>query len=632
MSLTQEQFASLVTKLEEKSERQPQLYKFRVFLLAALGYAYICLIFLLLLAAIGLFAFLMITDGPHAATIKIGVILIAFSFILARSLWVRFTPPQGIPLQSEHAKTLFLEAEHLRKNLKAPKIHQILLTDDLNAAMVQTPRLGVFGWQTNHLIIGLPLMMSLSPDQFRAIVAHELGHLAGGHSRFGGWIYRIRRSWAQLMMNLEKQNHWGSFIFKRFFTWYVPIFDANSFVLRRANEYEADRASERIVGVKQAGEALIRLNLTNSFLNENFWPGIFKQVETQSEPTAFVYGEMQKALQTVPDPEQARRWLDQALAERTDSSDTHPSLTDRLSALGQIPQIPGPIDESAAEHFFGNSLDGFIDQVSEGWKEAHLASWRERYQELQAEKQRMQELEDKAEKGELSQQEAWERASFIRQNNGAEKALPIYQNMLSQFGDHPAVHYQAGRILLSQNNPDGVYHIEKAMELDEEAVLPGCELLYDYYMSQGLEQNAKEYASRYNSKTKIQQMDEYERSHAQNSDTFGEHCLSDEQIQSITKQLTRYKRLKKAWLVRKVLTNNPQQPAYVLGFSVSRPWYTYYYLPTLFDKKMSSQIAKEVSFPYDTLIIPLNYSRFLVGFKLRKVKKAMIYRRKRWWR
>ena len=43
---------------------------------------------------------------------------------------------------------------------------------------LQLPRLGIFGWYRNYLIIGMPLMKSLTCEQFKAVLAHEFGHLA----------------------------------------------------------------------------------------------------------------------------------------------------------------------------------------------------------------------------------------------------------------------------------------------------------------------------------------------------------------------------------------------------------------------------------------------------------------------
>ena len=75
----------------------------------------------------------------------------------------------------------------------------MLLTGDFNAAIVQHPRFGIFGGTRNYLMLGLPLMQSLSPAEFQAVVAHEFGHLWGAHGRFGAWIYRLRTGWARLL-------------------------------------------------------------------------------------------------------------------------------------------------------------------------------------------------------------------------------------------------------------------------------------------------------------------------------------------------------------------------------------------------------------------------------------------------
>ncbi len=71
----------------------------------------------------------------------------------------------------------------LRSRLRHPRIHRVLLTPDFNAGVMQVPRLGLLGWYRSYLFIGLPLMKSLTVEQFQAVLAHELGHLSGGHAR-----------------------------------------------------------------------------------------------------------------------------------------------------------------------------------------------------------------------------------------------------------------------------------------------------------------------------------------------------------------------------------------------------------------------------------------------------------------
>jgi hypothetical protein len=56
---------------------------------------------------------------------------------------------------------------------RTPRFHHVLVTDDFNAAVVQAPRLGLFGWYRNYLLIGLPLAKALTVEQFKAVLAHE---------------------------------------------------------------------------------------------------------------------------------------------------------------------------------------------------------------------------------------------------------------------------------------------------------------------------------------------------------------------------------------------------------------------------------------------------------------------------
>ena len=72
-----------------------------------------------------------------------------------------------------------------------------IIDDEFNACIVQIPRFGLFGGARNYLVIGLPLMQTLTVEQFAAVLAHEYGHLSGAHGHFSAWIYRLRVTWSR---------------------------------------------------------------------------------------------------------------------------------------------------------------------------------------------------------------------------------------------------------------------------------------------------------------------------------------------------------------------------------------------------------------------------------------------------
>ncbi|MFB2880023.1 M48 family metallopeptidase [Floridanema aerugineum] len=177
--MNHQEFDSLIQKLEKYARVNPSGYN----LLAALGFGYIFLVFALLCT---IFWFL-------------GLKEISFLLVLAiaQLLYAGFATPKGVELTRQEAPKLFAVIAQLTAALKTPKFHHILLDTQLNAGVLQVPRFGILfvGWTRNYLFLGLPLMQSLSPQQFRAILAHELGHLSGNHSRFSGWIYQLRHPW-----------------------------------------------------------------------------------------------------------------------------------------------------------------------------------------------------------------------------------------------------------------------------------------------------------------------------------------------------------------------------------------------------------------------------------------------------
>jgi Zn-dependent protease with chaperone function len=269
--------------------------------------------------------------------------------------------------------------------LRTPRIHHVLLTPDFNAGVMQVPRLGLLGWHRSYLFIGLPLMKSLTVEQFQAVLAHELGHLARGHARAGNWIYRLRLIWQRLEGELATTPHWGAGPIRAFFSWYIPRFSATSFPLARANEYEADAAAVRLSSARSAGQALTAVSIVGSYLSERYWPKIHSAARELPHPTFAPYSEfIATAIQDVP-ADELQKWQDSALAAKTSYADTHPSLLDRLRAMGVRAEFAPPLAGDSAECLLGaerarleRAFDAqWRERVAESWKQVH-----EKYQRL----------------------------------------------------------------------------------------------------------------------------------------------------------------------------------------------------------------------------------------------------------
>lgn len=358
-------FESLVSRTEELARADPGAYRRRVFGLAALGYAYLVFLVLVLATLTGAAVTSIATIGFLGIKLAaiVGVLLVA----VARSLLVRLEAPKGERLSRTHAPELFRLLDALRVRLNTAPIHEVLITPHFNAGVSQVPRLGIFGWHKNHLLLGLPLMKGMTIEQFKSVLGHEIGHLSHGHARSANWIYRLRIIWMRLEMTFERQPRWGSGMIRAFFKWYIPYFFAVSFPFARSNEYEADAASVRVTSARSTAQALTGVHILGRYLEQRYWPSMYAATKDQARPAAAPFsGFVAQSVQEIPEAD-LNGWMAAALSQPTSHADTHPSLTDRLKAIGAQAEFSPPAPREGAERLLGSSLARLEKQFDAAW-------------------------------------------------------------------------------------------------------------------------------------------------------------------------------------------------------------------------------------------------------------------------
>lgn len=617
--MTNEEFAALVKRLEESARRGPALYRLRVLLLAMVGNAYLMLVLLLIVALF--LASLVSLVFLKALALKIIIPVGIFLWVVLKSLWVKVAPPQGVRLRRKEAPELFKLIDALRWRARAPRFHQVLITDDFNAGVVQRPRLGIFGWYSNYLLIGLPLMKMLSVGQFAAVLAHEFGHLAKGHGRLSNWIYRQRLRWSQLMRLFGEEGYKGSFLFTPFLNRFAPYFNAYSFPLARANEYEADAASVRATNKAVAAEALTAVHVVGSYLDRHYWPQIYRQADDTPQPAFAPYREMRGDLPRAVEPTTISEWIEQAMQEQTGLSDTHPSLSDRLGALGEQPRFVPPETGNSAEQLLGPSLARLTAQFDRNWAAATAEGWQRRHEEVRKGREALAQLEQKAAGGEaLTLQEAFDRAKLTeRYGAGAEAALAQFEALQQRAPEDVVLCYALGVRWLNRDEERGVALVRDAIDRDAEAFVPGAEVLRDYYWRIGNRDEAHRWHERMLERAEADRLDAKERDQVLLTDKYERHGLSDEAVEPIRATLKTIPGLRKAYFVRKQVKHHPERPLYVLGFTIRMALRT-----KRLRAEIQQRIVNEVSFPGETIVLSVEGDNYRFGRKFRWMRGSRI--------
>jgi len=629
-------YVDLERRLERLAAERPRLYKARALLLALTGYGYLALVVAGLVAlCVGLMQLTSIGRRLGLAG-EIGLAFASVLLVIARSLWFRIEQPTGIALARADAPRFFDEVEDIRRALNAPRVHRVLLTEEYNAAVGQVPRLGVFGWYRNYLVVGYPLLAALTAAETRAVVAHEFAHLSRAHSRFTGWIYRVRRTWYQVVAALHGGQDIGIALFKWFADWYTPYFGAYSMVLARRHEFEADRLAAGVVGREAMADALVALHIRERAIQFDFWNALVRRADETPDAPTDVFTRLTDLAAAAVGDGRAVAWLEEELRAPTDVGESHPSLADRLSALvgdemaaaaraGRAAESRA--GRSAAAEYLGESGPRFARELDQRWAQGAADSWRDRHEHLAQAKLALAELQSGTAADGETTESLWRRATLTRDVHGPAAALPLIEQLLEREPGHAPARYAIGMSLLERGDAAGIEHVEFAMARDHEAIVPGCELVRGFLIRAGRADEAERYVARAWAQLDTYQAAREERSRLTGKDRFVPHTLDESAVSAIRAQLEGRKRLRRALLVDKVVQHIPEEPMHVLALVPAIPLWAWLWPAK--EQEMCAKLLEGLDLPPDTWAFALDTDQSHIRAAVGKVPGAEIYRRPR---
>ena len=246
----------------------------------------------------------------------------------------------GPVLRRSDAPNLFEEVAEVARRLGVRPPEEVRLAF--------LPCCGVVAWRRSRaLLLGLPLLHALTLAELRAVLAHELAHLARGDATWAAGSLRFveglgreldepsGRSWGPLRL-------WANLCRAAASALIGPI--------ARGQEARADRASAGIAGGGPAASALVKVAMVQPLFRE-----LLGQVEPDRPPGSNLYATFRAFWDRLPAPllESIRLGLLVRAAEPRDSP--HPPLADRVAAVLIYPnRTDAPSDEVAASTLLGD--------------------------------------------------------------------------------------------------------------------------------------------------------------------------------------------------------------------------------------------------------------------------------------
>ena len=285
--------------------------------------------------------------------------------------WATWPTPTGIRLPRKAAPAFFQWMDEIAVKQGARPINRVWIGADMNAVLMQRPAFGWWGPIQTHLVIGLPLIHCISVDQFRAVIAHEFGHLAFQRSGIGAYFAHLRAWWAKVIDTAYEDFPWTETFSKRF----SALFYRDMLRLARLEEFEADRSAADVVGEQLLGETLIEISLKGRFLDQDYWPSVFEASLDSEGSDVRPYRQMGLGV-AVGFLRRESVVEDLSIYEAGKGLlPLHPTLTERLHALGAQLEVPPEYPGTAADHFFADLLPTLSWALDRGWRDDDRQSW-----------------------------------------------------------------------------------------------------------------------------------------------------------------------------------------------------------------------------------------------------------------
>jgi Zn-dependent protease with chaperone function len=588
-------FRQVVTQFEEEHHREPEKFLREYRRLVGLGYVVLAgslVLSLALVAALIWIAFL--SKGQGASFIFTALVAVGgLGLSVLRGLLVRLDAPEGHEVRRKDAPALFAEIDAMVRELQCRPVHRVLLTNEMNAAMAQVPRFGILGGYRNELVLGVPLLYALPWEQFRSVIAHELGHLSHGHGAQASLAYRQRITWVKLVGHLQERNSLLDRPLLSFLKWFWPRLHARLFVLSRASEREADAAAARLSSPSIASQALMTINGTARRVGEslqNSWKAALLGSET---PVPLEY---EAPVRSRIDDAWVATDLIRSLRCATDVDDTHPSLSERLCTIGdpemvatlrlrdnrshateeEVTALALQMEErrvaqvSAAQHYFPGGPGSPLERFREEEMKQLALDWPKLREPLVTASKQRAELEAKEAAGTATVEERLQLAGLINLLEGQAAAFRKLEELHAAAPENPEVLFHFGRLLLDQRRDErGIAMIEKAMAAAPLMTADGLSAIVAFLSTEGRHAEVERFRQLGDRHAEEMSRAREERTRLNKGDLLIPHGLDAQKLAKCVEALRSQAKVKRAWLFQKSVRYLPTVPCHIVVLEFS---------------------------------------------------------------
>jgi hypothetical protein len=225
--------------------------------------------------------------------------------------------------------------------------------------------------------------------------------------------------------------------------------------------------------------------VASSFLDQQYWPMIFKASERCPTPVVKPFSHFELILERILTEDTAKRWLLQAQASR---DVRHLGLRDLLAVLGIDHLQWSKLPERNAFHAIFKSK-AILKNLDQYWQTMVTSEWNERHTGFRKEKTRFDKLQKRAQLQNLRGDSALHYIQLATSFLDKEESIAVFLSTYKGNLDDAEICYASGREMLACGYSEVGYEaLQRASELDSSLALRAHALINEHkhaWLTQG---------------------------------------------------------------------------------------------------------------------------------------------------
>jgi len=295
-------------------------------------------------------------------------VIVISTIVSCRIIGIKLPAYSGINVNFRTVPALVKKVTELQKTYKQPKLDNIVISDQYILDIVKTPLFGLPFGSTNTLVIGLPVLLTMSPLNFNCALERKFGQFSKRIHFLDNWLYQLRFTWLQYNEIYAGRLHSGDQILSWFFRFFAPFYNAvSTHAYNKVNLRTDTFALENISDIDLL-DMIKNAILSKSFLGSIYWPSIQEMVHENSFSSPHPFYRMTDMFHKTLLKCDIHKLLQDALAGSSARRNGETTLEQRLENLGYY-KLSKPVfsEESAAVEYLGQAYHRIIGIMDRFW-------------------------------------------------------------------------------------------------------------------------------------------------------------------------------------------------------------------------------------------------------------------------